>query len=206
MSDPNWTDVVVAISALATPVLVGILGFLFSTRQSRNGELLKLRVEYYKALAHDLNRLMCYITFIGTWRDETPTDIIALKRKLDSAFYIAAPIFSPSVSTAYRDLMDLSFKTFGRWGSDAVIRSSAFRRRRAWQKTDTWDSSWNRLFEIGDADDLPASSLTGYRNAYDDLLAKLVKDLTISRARRQYTTDRVSLNAQAPAARTIGGA
>jgi hypothetical protein len=206
LNEPNWADVVVALSAIATPIVVGIFGFIFARRQSRSDELLKLRVEYYKLLAPSLNRLMCYITFIGTWRDESPTDIINLKRKLDSDFYSAAPIFHKSVLEAYRNLMDLSFSTFGLWGQDAKICSSAYRRRQAWKGPDPWDASWDSLFAIGDGEDLPGDSLTAYRNAYDDLLAKLVRDLTPSRSRRQFTTDRVSLNAQAPQARTVEGA
>jgi len=206
LNEPNWADVVVALSAIATPIVVGVFGFILAKRQSRSDELLKLRVEYYKLLAPSLNRLMCYVTFIGTWRDESPPEIINLKRKLDSDFYSAAPIFHESVLVAYRDLMDRSFSTFGVWGADAKICSSAYRRRQAWKGAEPWNSSWDSLFAIGDSDDLSGESLTAYRNAYDDLLAKLVRDLTPSRSRRQFTTDRVSLNAQAPRARTIDGA
>ena len=61
-----WTDVVGATGAASTPVVVAVLAFVFARSQSRSEELLKVRLEYYKVLAPDLNSLMCYMTFIGT--------------------------------------------------------------------------------------------------------------------------------------------
>lgn len=149
---------------------------------------------------------MCYLTFIGTWRDDTPPEIIALKRKLDANFHVCAPLFSEGVTTTYRQLMDLSFTTFGIWGEDAKIRSGAYRRRASWIRSDVeWEAEWQSLFEIPDGGRISAYSLSQYRRAYDALIAKLVSDLSLTRARAEYTTPTVSLNASFPPREDIDG-
>jgi hypothetical protein len=204
VNEPSWTDVITAIGAVITPLIVVGAGLVIARRQSRNDELLKVRIDYYQKLVPDLNRLMCYITFIGPWRDISPLEIIQLKRRLDAEFYCAAPLFSVEVSVAYEALISLSFKTFGKWGEDAKILTSSFRRRQAWSRRgEPWRARWGALFAIETAERIPASTLGAYRRAYDDLLARLVGDLSISRTRTDYTTTRVSLNASAPQPRGI---
>jgi hypothetical protein len=145
------------------------------------------------------------MTFIGTWRDDSPEDIIALKRQLDSNFHCAAPLFSPAVNDAYDALMELTFSTFGLWGHDAQIKSSAYRRRQSWIGAAPWKASWDTAFVI--ADDMPITKewLTEYRTAYDRLLSAFVDDVEISRSRQRYTSDEVSLNAHSPSPRAIEG-
>ncbi|WIB64613.1 MULTISPECIES: hypothetical protein [unclassified Curtobacterium] len=199
-----WTTVVTAIGTALTPILVAVLGIVITKRQSRNSELLRLRVDYYQQLVPNLNRLMCYVTFIGSWRDDAPPDIVALKRHLDSDFYCAAPLFSRAVSAAYENLMSRSFSTFGAWGSDAKIISSSYRRSQAWCRQDIgWQPGWEQHFTLAPHDHIGVDVLDGYRKAYDELLARLVDDLRISRTRQNYTTARVSLNATSPRPRAI---
>ncbi|TFV95410.1 hypothetical protein [Orlajensenia leifsoniae] len=206
MNNPNWTDVVIAFTGIVTPVLVAVFGVFLARRQSRSQLLQQTRFEYYKSLAPDLNRLMCYLTFIGTWRDDSPPEIVALKRRLDSTFHVAAPLFSGEVSAAYRRQMDLSFATFGNWGQDATIRSSAYRRQQTWSRADLpWEPGWQAMFDLDNADSITAESLAAYRKAYDDLLFALVTDLSLTRAREEYTTPRVSRNASPSIVRDIPG-
>jgi hypothetical protein len=205
MAGPAWTDVVQAIGAILTPIVVAGLAYSFTRSQSRSDELLKVRLDYYKLVAPDLNRLMCYMTFIGTWRDQSPVDVINLKRRIDQNFYCAAPLFSPQVMSAYEALMNLSFATFSDWGSDARLLSNAYRRRQAWRATAAWDPKWDRYFAMDDATTISARDLRNYRDAYDSLIASLVRDLDINRARARYTTDQVSLNAHAPRREDITG-
>ena len=141
MGTANWLDLLSAIGDIATPVALAGLGFVLTRRLNRNTELLKTRLEAYKALAPDLNTLMCYMTFIGTWVDHSPTEIVALKRSLDTRAFTALPLFEPPrARDAYDSFMDACFKPFGRWGQDALIRSGPYRRRTGWRRTDiTWD-------------------------------------------------------------------
>jgi hypothetical protein len=203
--NPTWTDIITALASALVPVLVVVIGVVLARRQSRNQELIKVRLEYYRSLVPLLNRLMCYMTFIGTWRDESPKEIVALKRHLDTIFFTAAPLFGPEIASAYRVVMDLSFTTFGEWGRDAQIKTSGYRRRQAWQREDPWISSWDKIFVLADDETISKEFLSGYRRSYDDLIAALVTDINISRSRIGYTTTRVSLNAQAPSRQDING-
>lgn len=192
----SWADALAAIGSIATPLLVLIFGSLLAYRQNRSQKIQQARLDYYKALAPDLNQLMCYLTFIGTWKDMSPPEVIELKRRLDSNFYVASPLFSPMVQEAYDELMEVSFKTFGAWGTDAKIRSSAFRRRTSWHSaTRNWEPEWDTYFELDDQATISKETLNTYRSKYDKMLSALVKDLAISRTRVDYTTARVSLNA-----------
>jgi hypothetical protein len=203
----TWTSIAQAVGTILTPVVVAVLAYVLTRNQSRSGELLRVRLEYYKALAPDLNRLMCYITFIGDWRDQSPVDVVILKRRLDKNFYCAAPLFSPEVLDSYEALMKLSFTTFGIWGTDARIKSNAFRRRQSWQGIGeyAWRSEWDRYFTMEDSASISAEELELYRRSYDELIAANVRDLDLTRARAQYTTSAVSMNAHAPRSTYIAG-
>jgi hypothetical protein len=43
-----------------------------------------MRLKYYKSSAHSLNRIIYYMFFAGTWRDDSLTDVIDLKRHVDT--------------------------------------------------------------------------------------------------------------------------
>lgn len=206
MTDPTWTEILQAIGAISVPFVVAIVGFVLARSQNRNTELLKVRLDYYRLLAPGLNRLMCYMTFIGTWRDDSPPQIIEQKRQLDHTFFCAAPLFSPGVLKSYTALMTETFSTFNDWGEDAKIRSNPYRRRQSWRCGQPWDSAWDRLFAFDDAATISAQRLRNYRELYDALIGQMVKDLAVTRTRSKYTTDEVSLNAYAPARDDITGA
>lgn len=205
MSESNWTDVVTAVSAAATPIVVAVFGWILTRRQSRSELLLNARIDYYREIAPDLNRLMTYMMFIGTWRDMTPPAVIALKRQLDATFYVAAPLFSAPVTSAYETFMKRCFVPFGHWGADALIRSSPYRRRVSWQATTPWNADWGQMFELKEDEPVEGKTLEELRFAYDSLVSALVTDLNINRARGQYTSARVIANADVPL-KTVKGA
>jgi hypothetical protein len=207
MNQPTWTAVLQAIGTVSIPIVVAIIAYVLTRNQTRSEELLRGRLDYYKALAPDLNQLMCYITFIGGWRDRSPVEIVDLKRRLDERFYCAAPLFSEQVLSCYEKLMGLTFETFGPWGVDARIKSNAFRRRECWQGTEekAWQPEWDRYFTLPDSTSISSDELLRYRHSYDELIASLVRDLDLTRSRAQYTTDLVTLNAHAPQPTGIAG-
>lgn len=205
MSEPKWTDIVIAMAAITTPLVVAGFGWALTRRQSRNELLLGARIDYYRQLAPELNRLMTYMLFIGSWRDVTPPQIIEVKRKLDAAFFVAAPLFSEQVGGAYQRFMSSCFTTFGAWGADAKIRSSPYRRRRHWRGAAPWDPAWNACFELDEAEPVTSDDLRAVRTSHDDLVAALVRDLSMNRAREAYTTAHVVSNAGAQI-RTVAGA
>lgn len=202
--DVDW-EALSAIGAIATPLVVLALGFLLTTRQSRSEELLKARLDYYRTLIPKLNDLMCYLTFIGGWRDLSPPQVVQLKRELDREFNCAAPLFSDAVKPSYDGFMDLCFKTFNEWGSDPRIMSSAYRRRQAWRPASVWEESWDPIFAYPDTRVIAGQELVDIRAAYDVLVKSMVTDLNLERARSQYTSAQVSLNAHETVRQDIGG-
>ena len=72
----------------------------YEAGQWRNQQLIKARLQYFGQLAPMLN-VMCYLTFVGRWKELTPPDVIALKRDLDRLFYPVAPLFSTPTAAAY---------------------------------------------------------------------------------------------------------
>ncbi|PFG43529.1 hypothetical protein ATJ88_2226 [Isoptericola jiangsuensis] len=199
---PAWIEVVAVVGSIATPLIVAGFGVVFTRRQGRNDELLRFRIECYQQLVPDMNMLMCYLTFIGTWRDTSPPAVLELKRRLDRNFYCAAPLFSDSIYDRYAAFMDACFQTFGTWGEDAKIRSSTFRRRPAWRGD--WDPGWETMFAKSESEAIPALELGEIRKKHDHLVAALVADLRLTSTRDAYTTNQVSLNAHAPTPRDIG--
>jgi len=202
MSVPSWLEYAQGIGSVVTPLTIAGLGYVLARRQSRNDVLLAARLEEYRRLVPNLNALMCYMTFIGDWKALTPPEVVQLKRRLDSDFFAAAPLFSTEVQGAYGTFMDRCFQTFNTWGSDARLLTSAYRRRSA---CTSWQEGWDALFAYDDDRTIPASELAALRTSYDAVVAALVRDLDLTRARTKYTSDLVSLNAHAPRAVEITG-
>jgi hypothetical protein len=200
----DW-EALAAIGALATPLVVLVLGYMFTKKQSRSEGLLNARFEYYERLAPQLNTLMCYMTFIGDWSRHSPEEVVALKRSLDRQFYCALPLFSPPVGEAYRSFMNSCFQTFNAWGKEPLILSSAYRRREVWNGPDGWAGHWDGMFQKADHDVITSEELMSVRQKHDAVIAAIVRDLDLTRARSQYTSGAVVLAAHAPPQEDIGG-
>jgi hypothetical protein len=193
-------DVVKLVAAVLVPVVLLFLGHRLSRRlkelddsQWRNQELVKARLDYYKTLAPPLNDLVCFFTFIGGWKEFTPPGVVEIKRNLDRDFHVALPLFSTEANDAYRHFMDQCFSTFGNWGEDAKLRTSSLRRRQALGPA--WDQAWDRQFDESFSEGHTATDLSAIRDAYDRVLASMVRDIKLLEARERYATDEVSLNA-----------
>src|SRR5438552_6886102 len=109
--------------SLLTPIAVAVFGFLMSRklkqldlRQWRSQKLIEKRLSVYDDLVPDLNKLLCYFTYVGDWRDTNPPEIVALKRSIDRKVYLAAPLFSPSFFEKTMAFLHLCFKPLTDWG------------------------------------------------------------------------------------------
>jgi hypothetical protein len=201
----DW-DALAATGSLATPLVVLVLGYMLTRKQSRSEGLLNARFEYYERVAPQLNTLMCYMTFIGDWSRYSPDDIIELKRRLDRQFYCALPLFSPPVGEAYRSFMNSCFQTFNAWGKEPLIVSSAYRRREVWNASARWEDHWGGMFLKADDETITSEELMSFRKKHDAIIAAIVRDLDMTRARSEYTSGSVVLTAHAPAQEDIEGA
>lgn len=189
----TWLDLVKTLAAVAVPVVVAVVGYRLNQRvkqweasQWRNQELIKARLRYYDQLAPMVNDLMCYLTFLGRWRDLTPPDVLQLKRDTDRLFYSISPLFSQQAVEAYQSFIATCFQTFRGWGLEPRIRSGFVYRRDA--RPTSWDPSWNSHFTHAENVSVTEDDQGKVRTAYDRLLAALAEDIELSQPRHRYVT------------------
>lgn len=200
MSTSAVFEFVSAFGAVATPVVVVIIGWVVSrnlkrleNQQWRNQELIKTRLGYYQELAPSLNDLFCYFTFVGNWKRMSPAHVVALKRQLDRTLYSAAPLFNSQVVKAYDAFSKLCFQTFNEWGSDAKLRTGFYHRKEHFPGN--WNPEWDGQFDRKIEDSVTAEELDAIREAYTTVLAALVGDMDLTRSRTDYASAEVSANA-----------
>ncbi|WP_191876492.1 hypothetical protein [Streptomyces filipinensis] len=194
-------DVIKTAAAVAVPVVVVVVGHRLSMRlklweasQWRNQELIKARLQYYGQLAPMINDVMCYLTFVGRWKELTPPEVVKIKRDMDRMFFSVAPLFSQQAFDAYGDFVRACFVEYRGWAQDAQIRSGFVRRRQA--RPDSWDSEWEQLFTFNEDQDIRWEGLAQIREQYDRLLAALAEDIALSEPRSRYATVEVVVNAR----------
>jgi hypothetical protein len=192
-------ETVTALASVAVPVVVAVMAHRFNDQlkrweanQWRNQELIRARLEYYRELAPPLNDLLCYFTFIGSWKEFTPPHVVALKRTIDRTFYSVSPLFSDNVRQEYEAFMRCCFETFGIWGEDARLRTGFRRRRDACRE---WDDAWDRQFVVPTGGQVPENDLVRIRDSYNSLMRALAQDVELSSPRDRYVTADLVLNA-----------
>lgn len=162
-----------AIGAL-TPILVVVVGFFVSHRlksleeaQWARQKIVERRIAAYDQIAPQLNQLFCFFTYVGSWKELEPPQVVGLKRELDQAAHISAPLFDGDFLPVYNRLIEHCFATFGGWGQDAKLRTLTTHRRSAFGPD--WKPSWDSCFAGVDATSEPAI----VKKAYDDVMAYL---------------------------------
>ena len=178
-ADTSWSPLEVAklLASILTPISVALLGWLISSQLKRlehaqwaNQKLIEKRLEIFDAVAPQLNKLLCFFTWIGSWKTTTPDEVLAAKRHLDSILHVYRYIFESVVFEKYEVFMDLLFETYTGAGMDAKIRSDIASRYgdRIHHASYDWNPTWNTRFsteEVGDRARL--------RAAYLDLMSTL---------------------------------
>ena len=166
----NSVQIVTVIVAAATPVTVAILGVIFA-RASRkieqvqwaNQTVVTRRLEIFDELAPGLNQLLCFATFVGTWKDTDPRKAIAIKRDLDQIMYANKVLFSDELFAAYHRFMTVLFDMFGTTGADAKVRTPIESKWGSRRDLDWWDDTMTGRFTA------EAVSLDDIQAAYDAL-------------------------------------
>src|SRR3954468_11754522 len=97
----NSLEVVKLAASLLTPTLLLILGIWvnriakrFEATQWANQKVVAKPLAIDDELAPLLNKLLCFYTYVGDWKELTPPDIIQTKRTVDKVFYINQYILS----------------------------------------------------------------------------------------------------------------
>jgi hypothetical protein len=128
----QWNSIEIATLAVAavTPLTVAVVGYFVARAGQRHGHVqwanqtvLTRRLEIFNQVAPALNQLLCFATFVGGWKEITPQDAIALKRKVDEIMYTNRVLFSAELVEAYRDFMGALFAMWATTNADAQLRT-----------------------------------------------------------------------------------
>jgi hypothetical protein len=172
----NSLEVVKLVVSAATPIFVVIVGFWLNARlksleqaQWSQQKIIERRIAAYDEMATGLNQILCYFCYVGSWKEMTPPDVVKIKRMLDQAAHISAPLFDKNFLGYYNRLMDICFSTFSGWGDDARLKTLTDRREQI--SGSDWDRNWAGCFVNRDE----ASEPEGVRDAYAQLMAYLAK-------------------------------
>jgi hypothetical protein len=180
----EWDSVELARLAVAalTPLAVLGLGLLVArntrrieTIQYANETVVKRRLEVFGQVAPNLNKLLCFVAFVGRWKEITPNDVLMFKRDVDEVMYTNRLLFSDALFTAYLEFMERFFAMYAAVDGDAPIRarissSLGDRRRLPW-----WKAEMAAIFtqqKVCEPEDA--------RIAYDQLSAAFRADLYVT--------------------------
>ena len=182
MESGNWTWLEVAklVAQVLTPAAIALLGVYihrvtkrFEHKQWRGQKLIEKRLAIYDSLAPHLNDVLCYFTYVGAWKESTPAEIVALKRKIDKQMHLAAPLFSDDWLHAINKFQSTCFKTFTGWGRDAELRTEMLPHYQHYTGSCQWQDSWDSLFseDLSEPDDV--------RDAYAKAMNAFSKDIGV---------------------------
>ena len=193
-ADPTWNslEIVKLLVGVLTPLSVAVFGWWISRRlkvfehlQWANQRVVEKRLRVYEELVPLLNDLLCYFTYVGSWKSREPAEIIASKRRLDRIAYVNAPLLPQDFLKQYNAFISLCFHTYSGWGQDAKLRTKSQRRKEA--LADAWQDSWADCFACDEDCTEPAE----LQNAYHDLVAYLARELGVGVQAKAVETGRL---------------
>lgn len=149
-----WIEILSLVLNALVPIAVLYFGWKFDKRlkqieqtQWTNQKLVEKRLRLYDDIMPGLNDLNCFYNFIGHWKELSPPEIVATKRRLDRLVYVNAPLLPKEFFNAYKQLMDYAFRTNGQQGADAKIDAAiADWRGDRTKHTREWDPEWETMF------------------------------------------------------------
>jgi hypothetical protein len=185
----NSVEIVTLVVGALTPITVVVLGVLF-TRASRrieqvqwaNQTVVTHRLNVFDKLAPGLNQLLCFATFVGSWKEIDPRKAIAIKRDLDQTMYANKVLFSDELFAAYHRFMTVLFAMFSTTGADAKVRAPIESNWGSRRDLHWWDDAMSDLF----TDD--AASVKEIQDAYDELSQQFRADLYVTSQGRPLLT------------------
>jgi hypothetical protein len=147
-----WNSLEIAkfVASILTPIAIVMLGIYvhrvtkrFEDFQWKSQKLIEKRIAIYDDLAPLFNDLLCYFTYVGSWKELRPTDVISLKRKIDRQTHLAAPLFTTSFFQACQNFQHLCFRAYTGWGMDARLRTNWAHRK---EVQSDWHDDWERYY------------------------------------------------------------
>jgi hypothetical protein len=175
-------EVATLVVTALTPVTVAGLGFFVARTGRRlervqwaNQTVITRRVEIFGQVATKLNQLLCFATFVGSWKEIAPRQAIGLKREIDEVMYANRVLFSDELFEAYREFMAALFAMYATTGADALLRAPidskwGDRRTMPW-----WEPPMEGLFSADQA-----SAMDEIQAAYERLCQRFRADLYVT--------------------------
>jgi hypothetical protein len=176
----QWSslEIVKVVIAALVPISVAVLGIIVARLARRaqqrewvNQKLIERRIGLIDEIGPLLNRLYCYYTFRGDWKETTPPEVVEIKRKLDRAVYSALPFITEQIRAAYNSYMDTLYATWNAPGTDARLLTQIDSKdgNRRTLLADRWLPEWNYFFE----DSSKATRRPVIVAKYNELLSRL---------------------------------
>jgi hypothetical protein len=172
----NW---IALATGLLTPAALAYVAYLLNRRfkhfersLEEQRRITEARFELYKDIGFKLNDLYSYFSYVGNWKEHSPKQIIEHKRELDRHVFTYRPIFSEDFNHKYDQFVRSCFKTYGGWGKDARLRTSAKHR------AEEGDKDWAVCF-TGE------NNHKQIKEAYGRLLECLAVDLGVKQMSRK---------------------
>jgi hypothetical protein len=180
--DSDWSSLEIAKLAVGstTPVVVGILGWIINRRlknidqiQWQNRKIIEKRLDLYDKIAPHMNRIFCFIRWVGYWKDITPDQMLESKRELDRIINIYKYLIGDDFYHSYESFISFTFETWIAPGSDPKVRSviEGANGNRRKDCNYTWEQKWESYFtnEI--------SSFEELENKYERAMNQLKKSI-----------------------------
>jgi hypothetical protein len=119
-----------------------------------------------------LNDNLCYFTYVGSWKEFSPEDIVKAKRIIDKKIYLAAPLFSKRFLKTCLAFQDLCYEIYTGTGRNARLKTS-FEKRKEFSKQ-PWNEGWSACFSK------EVSSQHSIRKAYQDVMTCFSDEIGIN--------------------------
>lgn len=157
----NSLEVVKLLVAMLTPLSVVCLGWYLTQYLTQvekqighafwaNQKLIERRLELYDDLAPVLNRLLCFFTWVGYWKDISPKDVLDARSHLDKTVHIYLNLLGDEFYTEYRTFMDMLFTLSPGAGAGFDVKLRSHIRGpygdRTLDSNYEWDNRWDALF------------------------------------------------------------
>ena len=113
-----------ALGALATPVVVVVVAYIFQRKQKVAEAAMAERIRRITLISPLLNRIFSYRQRVGAYLDWSPEEILQAKRDADREFRTYEFLWSPEYREAYHRFMEECFATHRGEGNKAGIRAN----------------------------------------------------------------------------------
>src|SRR4051812_17881479 len=108
----NFVEIAKAVGAVATPVVVAIVAYVFQRRQKVAEATMSERIKRIGTMSLHLNKIYSYRQRVGNFLDCTPDEILCAKREADKEFWTFEYLWSAAFKGAYHEFMHESFDMY----------------------------------------------------------------------------------------------